>query len=174
MCVHLRRNWYLFLCWICDWLLCVDGKHPACDQSYFGRREFSFTLDNDIYLRFQSFNSASELENSIKEKCPFKIDIGPVYSVDVRFLLDYSYNDDSIHVFDNSYCFIDITCPHTWTWIFILCSVYFFLLKMMIVNVLADFVLSSRFFRLNLTILTEDNNHLFWYILAMLVFPNFL
>ncbi|KAK9275327.1 hypothetical protein L1049_022590 [Liquidambar formosana] len=59
-----------------------DGKHPACDQSYFGRREFSFTLDNDIYLRFQSFNSVSELENSIKEKCPFKIDIGPVYSVE--------------------------------------------------------------------------------------------
>uniref|UniRef100_A0A2N9GAY7 DNA primase n=1 Tax=Fagus sylvatica TaxID=28930 RepID=A0A2N9GAY7_FAGSY len=59
-----------------------DGKHPGCDKSYFGRREFSYTLDNDIYLRFQSFNSASELENSIKEKCPFKIDIGPVYSVD--------------------------------------------------------------------------------------------
>ena len=65
--------------------LYVDAKHPACDHSYFGRREFSFTLDNDIYLRFQSFNSAFELENSIKEKCPFKIDIGPVYSVDVRF-----------------------------------------------------------------------------------------
>ncbi|THF99117.1 hypothetical protein TEA_027864 [Camellia sinensis var. sinensis] len=59
-----------------------DGKHPACDRSYFGRREFSFTLDNDIYLRFQSFNSASELENSINEKCPVKIDIGPVYNVD--------------------------------------------------------------------------------------------
>lgn len=59
-----------------------DGKHPACDKSYVGRREFSFTLDNDVYLRFQSFNSASELENTIKEKCPFKIDIGPVYSVD--------------------------------------------------------------------------------------------
>ncbi|XP_044485446.1 DNA primase small subunit [Mangifera indica] len=59
-----------------------DGKHPGCDNSYFGRREFSFTLDNDIYLRFQSFNSAPELEIAIKEKCPFKIDIGPVYSVD--------------------------------------------------------------------------------------------
>ncbi|KAK8599135.1 hypothetical protein V6N13_077069 [Hibiscus sabdariffa] len=59
-----------------------DGKHPACDRSYFGRREFSFTLENDIYIRFQSFNSVIELENSIKEKCPFKIDIGPVYSVD--------------------------------------------------------------------------------------------
>ncbi|KAK8500542.1 hypothetical protein V6N12_037798 [Hibiscus sabdariffa] len=60
----------------------ADGKHPACDKSYFGRREFSFTLENDIYIRFQSFNSVIELENSIKEKCPFKIDIGPVYSVD--------------------------------------------------------------------------------------------
>lgn len=59
-----------------------DGKHPGSDHSYIGRREFSFTLDNDIYLRFQSFNSLSEMESSTKEKCPFKIDIGPVYSVD--------------------------------------------------------------------------------------------
>lgn len=64
-------------------LFSIDGKHPGCDQSYVGRREFSFTLENDIYLRFQSFDSAAELESSIKEKCPFKIDIGPVYSVDV-------------------------------------------------------------------------------------------
>ncbi|XP_072997263.1 uncharacterized protein [Typha latifolia] len=59
-----------------------DGKHPACDQSYFGRREFSFTLENEIYLRYQSFSNAHEMENSIKEKCPFKIDIGALYSVD--------------------------------------------------------------------------------------------
>ncbi|KAI3707105.1 hypothetical protein L6452_25326 [Arctium lappa] len=73
-----------------------DGKHPACDQSYFGRREFSFTLDNDIYLRFQSFNSASELENGIKDKCPFKIDIGPVYSVDPSKRLAYAQSGDNI------------------------------------------------------------------------------
>ncbi|KAG2680893.1 hypothetical protein I3843_11G119700 [Carya illinoinensis] len=73
-----------------------DGKHPACDQSYFGRREFSFTLDNDIYLRFQSFNSASELENSIKEKCPFKIDIGPVYSVDPAKRHAYAQSGDNV------------------------------------------------------------------------------
>ena len=59
-----------------------DSKHPSCDMSYFGRREFSFRLENDIYIRFHFFNSVFELENSIKEKCPFKIDIGPVYSVD--------------------------------------------------------------------------------------------
>lgn len=61
----------------------VDGKHPGCDQSYFGRREFSFSLSDDRLIRFLSFNTLSELEKSIKEKCPIKIDIGPVYSVDV-------------------------------------------------------------------------------------------
>ncbi|KAK9677795.1 hypothetical protein RND81_11G167800 [Saponaria officinalis] len=59
-----------------------DGKHPSCDQSYFSRREFSFTLDDDIYLRYQSFKSVAEFESAVKEKCPFKIDIGPVFSND--------------------------------------------------------------------------------------------
>lgn len=97
---------YFFLMELCElgcW--CVDGKHPGCDQSYFGRREFSFTLDNDIYLRFQSFNSASELENSIKEKCPVKIDIGPVYSVDVRMNF----------IFPNEFYFSFY--PFCWSWV---------------------------------------------------------
>ncbi|KAL1371831.1 hypothetical protein AAHE18_01G160300 [Arachis hypogaea] len=58
-----------------------DGKHPACDSSYLGRREFSYTLDNDIFVRYNTFNSATELENSIKDKCPLKIDIGPIYNL---------------------------------------------------------------------------------------------
>lgn len=73
-----------------------DGKHPACDQSYFGRREFSFTLENDIYLRYQSFNNVVQLENSIKEKCPFKIDIGPVYSVDPAKKNAYAQSGDNV------------------------------------------------------------------------------
>lgn len=73
-----------------------DGKHPACDKSYFGRREFSFTLENDIYLRFQSFNRVSQLESSIKEKCPFKIDIGPVYSVDPAKRHAYAQSGDNV------------------------------------------------------------------------------
>ncbi|QHO49669.1 DNA primase small subunit [Arachis hypogaea] len=44
-----------------------DGKHPACDSSYLGRRKFSYTLDNDIFVRYNTFNSAAELENSIKD-----------------------------------------------------------------------------------------------------------
>ncbi|XP_076160106.1 DNA primase small subunit [Ptiloglossa arizonensis] len=46
----------------------------------FTRREFSFTLQDDIYLRFQSFKSAKELEHEIKRLLPFKIDIGAVYN----------------------------------------------------------------------------------------------
>lgn len=72
-----------------------DGKHPGCDQSYFGRREFSFTLDNNIYLRFQSFNNASELEKAIKEKCPFKIDIGAIYNVDPAKRHAYAQGNDN-------------------------------------------------------------------------------
>ncbi|RDY02415.1 DNA primase small subunit, partial [Mucuna pruriens] len=73
-----------------------DGKHPGCDKSYFGRREFSFTLENDIYLRFQSFNNALELENSVKEKSPVKIDIGPVYTVDPAKRNAYAQSENNV------------------------------------------------------------------------------
>ncbi|OEL18763.1 DNA primase small subunit [Dichanthelium oligosanthes] len=84
-----------FFKWLCYG---NDGKHPGCDQSYVGRREFSFTLENDIYLRFQSFDSAAELESSIKEKCPFKIDIGPVYSVDPAKRHAYAQSGNNVFV----------------------------------------------------------------------------
>ncbi|XP_050121892.1 uncharacterized protein LOC126599541 isoform X2 [Malus sylvestris] len=73
-----------------------DGKHPACDQSYFSRREFSFTQENDVYLRFQSFNSVPELESSVKEKCPVKIDVGPVYGVDPAKRHAYAQSGDNV------------------------------------------------------------------------------
>ncbi|RLN28386.1 DNA primase small subunit-like [Panicum miliaceum] len=84
-----------FFKWLCYG---NDGKHPGCDQSYVGHREFSFTLENDIYLRFQSFDSAAELESSIKEKCPFKIDIGPVYSVDPAKRHAYAQSGNNVFI----------------------------------------------------------------------------
>lgn len=47
---------------------------------YFQKREFCFTLANDVYVRFLSFKDQEEMESEIKKKCPHKIDIGAVYS----------------------------------------------------------------------------------------------
>lgn len=43
------------------------------------RREFSITLSNEAYLRYNSFNSCEEFKSTICEKIPIKFDIGAVY-----------------------------------------------------------------------------------------------
>ncbi|MCO5604238.1 hypothetical protein L7F22_058401 [Adiantum nelumboides] len=62
--------------------LYYDTKHPGCDSSYLGRRKISFTLEHDIYVCYLSNHNANEMESSIREMCPYKIDIGVVYNVD--------------------------------------------------------------------------------------------
>ncbi|CAB3377267.1 Hypothetical predicted protein [Cloeon dipterum] len=44
------------------------------------KREFSFTLDGDIYLRYLSFKDAAEFKEELKKKKPIKIDVGAVYA----------------------------------------------------------------------------------------------
>jgi len=60
-------------------------------QENFVNREFSFTLHEDIYIRYQSFNTLKDFETEIQNKCPFKIDIGAVFNM--RFVLNYDYLD---------------------------------------------------------------------------------
>ena len=59
-----------------------DGKHPQADAGFTQRREFCFTLDGDIFCRYQSFKDEKELRAALKDKTPSKIDLGPVFNVD--------------------------------------------------------------------------------------------
>ena len=53
----------------------------AGDKDTFSHREFSFTLEDDVYVRYQSFESRQALEESVRKTRPFKIDVGAIFSV---------------------------------------------------------------------------------------------
>lgn len=50
------------------------------DKTFLARREFSFTLQDDIYLRYLSFSNYQELQTEMIKRLPHKIDIGAVYN----------------------------------------------------------------------------------------------
>lgn len=50
-------------------------------NEYFYNREFSFTLEGDIYCRYLCFLNAEEFRTTLVEKKPIKIDIGAVYNI---------------------------------------------------------------------------------------------
>lgn len=50
----------------------------AGNSTIFSNREFSFTLKDDVYIRYLSFDKQIDLETELCAKNPFKIDIGPV------------------------------------------------------------------------------------------------
>lgn len=53
-------------------------SYGLSESNIFANREFSYTLHDDIYIRYRCYDTQSELENDICSTCPHKIDIGAV------------------------------------------------------------------------------------------------
>ncbi|RHY96313.1 hypothetical protein DYB26_012051 [Aphanomyces astaci] len=61
------------------------AKDASTPNTLISRREFSFTLENDQYIRYKAFRNADELKSEMKRLMPHKIDIGAVFSVSVHY-----------------------------------------------------------------------------------------
>lgn len=51
----------------------------GCYPQPLANRELSFTLAQDVYIRYLSVRNANDLKLLLQKKCPWKIDIGAVY-----------------------------------------------------------------------------------------------
>ncbi|KAL1640111.1 p48 polypeptide of DNA primase [Diplodia intermedia] len=59
-------------------------NHSPSPSTDFAHREFAFTLQNDAYLRYQSFPTADLLRKQCVQMIPSRFEIGPVYSTNPR------------------------------------------------------------------------------------------
>lgn len=59
-------------------------NHDVAVTRNFVNREFAFTLQNDAYLRYQSFSSWDDWKKEVCRLNPSRFEIGPVYSAKVR------------------------------------------------------------------------------------------
>ncbi|KAI8964216.1 prim-pol domain-containing protein [Daldinia sp. FL1419] len=59
-------------------------NHSPTPTNDFGHREFAFTLQNDIYSRYNSFPSADLLRKDVLRLLPSRFEIGPVYTTNPR------------------------------------------------------------------------------------------
>jgi DNA primase small subunit len=59
-------------------------NHSHAPSKLFTHREFAFTLQGDVYLRYNSFATAEDLKKQICTLNPTRFEIGPIYSARVR------------------------------------------------------------------------------------------
>ncbi len=53
------------------------------DESSFKKRELSFTIENDKYMRYRSYDGADEFKQDMLLVKPHKIDLGAIFTVPV-------------------------------------------------------------------------------------------
>ncbi|CAD6574493.1 MAG: hypothetical protein ASARMPRED_006745 [Alectoria sarmentosa] len=59
-------------------------NHSMKPSNDFGHREFAFTLQNDAYLRYQSFATGDLLRKDILRLNPSRFEVGPIYTANPR------------------------------------------------------------------------------------------
>ena len=57
-----------------------NSEQAGNDKDFFSHREWSFTIEDDIYIRYQSFRDKQEMVQAIQKRQPHKIDIGAVFT----------------------------------------------------------------------------------------------
>lgn len=68
-------------------LYCSISHIRSVQKKYFAHREFSFTFQNDIYSRFNSFVDCEAFKKHVLSGVPVKMDFGAVYNVAVSALV---------------------------------------------------------------------------------------
>jgi len=63
------------------------------DEKTFQRREFSMTLKDDIYMRWRAFGDEKEFRRELISNKPEKIDIGAVYTGNVKHRLQAGFKE---------------------------------------------------------------------------------
>ena len=61
-----------------NWLNCEHNS-----SRFFTQREFTFTLENDVYLQYNSFKDADDLKKQIERLNLSRFEIGAVYNTRV-------------------------------------------------------------------------------------------
>ena len=65
----------------------ADSRHPQADSNFFQRREFCFTLDGDIFVRYQSFKVGFACACLISEEAGFPQKVKGSHYVLMMFLI---------------------------------------------------------------------------------------
>jgi len=64
-----------------DTVMLQSLREEDVKSEYFYNREFSFTLENDVYCRYLCFKSPEEFKETLVSRTPHKIDIGAVFNI---------------------------------------------------------------------------------------------